>query len=128
MQKGRYDPCPVGYRVPNGGNNGIWATSYINHIADNEKVGFYWVLDNDNTAWYPSAGVGGYGGYGYANKVGYLGWAYYWSSTIVENSDYGGRVFMLLYRGERFYGSSGDFNVAYTPDRNGLYSVRCMKE
>ncbi len=125
LQKGRYDPCPIGYRVPNGGNNGIWATSYINHIADNENVGFYWVLDNDNTAWYPSAGIGGYG---YANKVGYLGWAYYWSSTIVENSDYGGRVFMLRYLGERFYGSSEDFNVAYKPDRNGLYSVRCMKE
>ena len=129
FKKGTYDPCPVGYRVPNGGNNGIWTTSYINHIADNENVGFYWALDNNDSAWYPSAGIGGYGALGYANRVGYLGWGYYWSSSMsTENDSYEGYKYYLSFMGNGFYGSSGGFNFKARTYSDMSCSVRCMKE
>lgn len=50
-EKTKFDPCPAGYRVPNGGPNGFWATSFISRLSDNE--GYYFTL-LDGKAWYPS--------------------------------------------------------------------------
>lgn len=58
--KGLYDPCPVGYRVPDGGENGIWATAFgtVNStsegvIYDKVNHGQHWTFTNGTTAWYP---------------------------------------------------------------------------
>ena len=55
--KGQYDPCPYGYRVPDGGNSGFWATANVKIIAGGENNGVYWQLADGTTAWYPAAGV-----------------------------------------------------------------------
>ena len=69
--KTMYDPCPAGYRVPNGGENGFWATAlgaiesvgYGNSNLGNSKWinwdstnnGLLWILcDEESTAWYPA--------------------------------------------------------------------------
>lgn len=71
--KGIYDPCPVGYRVPDGGENGFWATALTETKWDSTNTGRHWTLaDGTTTAWYPAAGyrssvvvadVGSYGNY-----------------------------------------------------------------
>ena len=50
-EKTKFDPCPAGYRVPNGGPTGFWATSFISRLWDNG--GHYFTL-SDGKAWYPS--------------------------------------------------------------------------
>ena len=50
-EKTKFDPCPAGYRVPNGGPTGFWATSFISRLSDNG--GYYFTL-SDGKAWYPS--------------------------------------------------------------------------
>ena len=58
--KGLYDPCPVGYRVPDGDENGLWATAFgtVNStsegvIYDKVNHGQHWTFTNGTTAWYP---------------------------------------------------------------------------
>lgn len=54
-EKGLYDPCPVGYRVPDGGDNGFWATANVKATRDSSNRGFHWTLaDGETTAWYPA--------------------------------------------------------------------------
>jgi len=65
-EKGVYDPCPVGYRVPNGGTSGIWAkasnvsgTVLMPTRYQSENYGFdmrnYYASGNV-LSWYPLAG------------------------------------------------------------------------
>lgn len=56
-----YDPCPVGWRVPEGGSNGVWAKALgtsktINLLYDSVNCGFNLSgkLGEDHTIWYPS--------------------------------------------------------------------------
>ncbi len=56
-KKTMYDPCPVGYRVPDGGENGFWATANVKYTGDDTNRGIYWTLaDGETTAWYPAVG------------------------------------------------------------------------
>lgn len=58
-----YDPCPFGWRVPNGGSEGIWAKalgsdSHITHTYDNSNKGhdFTGKFGTDPVIWYPAPG------------------------------------------------------------------------
>ena len=57
-KKTMYDPCPVGYRVPDGGENGFWATALeFPTTIEWDNYGFYWALADGTTfAWYPFVG------------------------------------------------------------------------
>lgn len=63
-KKSLYDPCPYGYRVPKGGNDGFWATALgtssetsAGTTWDSTNKGRHWTLaDGVTTAWYPAAG------------------------------------------------------------------------
>lgn len=61
------DPCPPGYRVPDGGSDGVWATaeggSYkyyepfsVNVDYTNNGINFSNIFGNDSVIWYPAAG------------------------------------------------------------------------
>jgi hypothetical protein len=111
--KGLYDPCPMGYRVPNGDENGFWAKALSMSSDINTPVYATWgnkgiylpLADGEATAWYPAAGfrnpsllqVGSYGRY--------------WSAE--------GNYF-------HFYQSSA-YPVQLGYKQYG-YSVRCVKE
>lgn len=60
--KGLYDPCPVGYRVPDGGKSGFWAIAlgatsetYVNDVLNYEGV-YLALADGTTAAWYPVTG------------------------------------------------------------------------
>ena len=40
--KTKYDPCPPGWRVPDGGPNGVWATAF----GTSEPFSYYWNVDD----------------------------------------------------------------------------------
>lgn len=62
-QKTAYDPCPAGWRVPDGGENGVWAKAFdSNHKfdvtwdGDNYGVNFSGRLGDSIVIWYPELG------------------------------------------------------------------------
>ena len=66
--KSIYDPCPAGWRVPDGGANGVWSKALYNYssefnvTADNINMGINFGGPGTNrfgsasTIWYPAAG------------------------------------------------------------------------
>ena len=90
-----YDPCPAGWRVPDGGSNGVWSeavgsSSYFDYSYDSTKEGmnFTGKFSSASTVWYPASGyryydvgvlcyVGNYGSYWSVAPSGYD--AYYLS-------------------------------------------------
>jgi hypothetical protein len=116
-KKTMYDPCPVGYRVPDGGENGFWVTAKVKSSADLSNHGIYWTLaDGETTAWYPAVGCRSRGSGALVN-VGSCG--YCWSaSPNPSNSNY---AYNLL-----FY--NGNVNPANSNYRSYGYSVRCVRE
>lgn len=122
--KSMYDPCPSGWRVPDGGDNGVWSkatgipTSFKDSsLYDSTNVGinFSGVLGSDSVIWYPTAGYrfnSSASGLEYFDYYGYC-----WSATpngelaCRFNFNYNGFIY-TSYNGNRAYG----------------YSVRCVKE
>ena len=71
--KTMYDPCPVGYRVPDGGALGLWQTALTTTTWDSVNRGILWELADGNVAWYPAAGC---------RQLGFVGSSgYYWSAS-----------------------------------------------
>ena len=106
-----YDPCPVGYRVPDGGENGFWEVSNLNAYGYDEKDGIYWELANGELAWYPAAGYRSYGD-ATMDRVGLNG--YYWTTSPYHYMYY-------------IYWPEVRFMVSEKPGCSAQ-SVRCMKE
>ena len=118
-----YDPCPVGWRVPDGGDNGVWSTAlgsssdfedYILYDSSNAGINFSGRFGSASTIWYPASGCRGLDD-GALNIVGYDG--YYWSVT--PNSDYA--------YGLHFNDLGNVDPTDFTYWANG-FSVRCFKE
>ncbi len=111
-----YDPCPVGWRVPDGGSDGVWAKAGIyDQSYDSSNKGMLFGADISSPAsWYPAAGfhrcdVGDWYGTGY-----YSG---YWSITSNGNNAY----YLYITHGDRVL-PTDDIDRAFG------FSVRCMKE
>ena len=113
--KSIYDPCPAGWRVPDGGSNGIWS-----------KAGFgtrtyYWAnggmsfsISSPSTTWYPASGYRNSSGGGLGN-VGLSG--YYWSASPDSYDAY------YLY-----FNDYGNVYPSNFDDRAYGFSVRCLQE
>ncbi|MBR5274245.1 MAG: hypothetical protein IKU33_03275 [Bacteroidales bacterium] len=63
-EKSVYDPCPFGWRVPDGGEDGVWAKAFgpsydYSEIYDfsNQGMDFSGRLGSDSVIWYPFTGV-----------------------------------------------------------------------
>ena len=120
--KSIYDPCPVGWRVPDGGDNGVWskALGSSNYFSGypyddtNEGMNFSGKFGYASTIWYPASGWRG-SSVGSLGDVGRIG--YYWSASLgiygAYNLDFGSRGYV---------GTSTDFY------RSAGYSMRCIKE
>ena len=120
--KSIYDPCPSGWRVPDGGDNGVWAkalgsnpSSYYDVTYDSTNLGmtFFGVFCSDQTVWYPASGYRDDGGS--LNFVGSRG--YSWSATPNINNAY--RLFFIY--SDNFFPSSSNRRA------DGV-SVRCVRE
>lgn len=118
-QKTIYDPCPVGWRVPDGGVRGVWsaASSLTKYTIDNNNMGmnFYNVFSS-GYVWYPFAGYRA-ASYGTLNVFG-LDSAGYWSSTPSGDLSY---FFNIV-------NEYGWVHVNYDACRANCFSVRCQKE
>lgn len=118
-EKGLHDPCPVGYRVPDGGDNGFWATANVKATGDSSNRGMYWTLaDGETTAWYPAVGCRYYDS-GALRSVG--GDGYCWSASAFPS--YSGNAAYFLHFG--CYDSVSPANSYFCGPG---YSVRCVKE
>ena len=119
------DPCPPGWRVPDGHTDGLWQRA-INSLSEaaeiegdevNRGVNFSGVFGSSETIWYPAAGyINNVNGV--INDVGNS--AYLWS---VSNSNY------MSY----FFGFDITYDSFTMPADDAAYrsygqSVRCVKE
>ncbi len=119
------DPCPVGYRIPDGGINGVWETAFesdyfdVEYDATNQGWNFgksdtSEYLTEEASCWYPAAG-----------------------SKSMYNGSFGGSIAIS---GSYWSYKSGSFNqvecfkifegnVSLQGSNRGMgYSVRCQKE
>ena len=62
-QKTIYDPCPAGWRVPDGGSKNVWKLSgYSGLEFSAELFGMEFPISDSATAWYPTSGFISYAG------------------------------------------------------------------
>ena len=122
--KSIYDPCPSGWRVPDGGSNGVWSkacgssSSFSGYPYDsaNKGMDFSGKFGSASTIWYPASGCR-YGNDGclYNYNVGILGT--YWSASPYGEGAY---YLSLDYDG---YVYPSDYDI-----RAYGRSVRCLQE
>ncbi|MBR5810660.1 MAG: hypothetical protein IKY36_04700 [Bacteroidales bacterium] len=114
-----YDPCPAGWRVPDGGSDGVWSkalgSSYsVAYDSTNEGMNFSGNFGDASTIWYPASGNRSIGD-GALYSVG--GTGTYWSVT--PNDYYAYRLY-FSYNGSVF---PSDYSY-----RAYGCGVRCQKE
>ena len=113
--KSIYDPCPAGWRVPDGGSNGVWTKAGFDDTTyDSTNEGISFSISSPSTTWYPASGYRDYGA-GSFDFVGYYG--HCWSA-----SPYGSYAYFL------FFGSHGVVNPSDNSYRAFCRSVRCLQE
>ena len=113
LEKSIYDPCPIGWRVPDWE---IWRNAgFDDHIYDKNNKGISFSLSSSMTTWYPSTGCLSYN----LGELVYLGYGegYYWSASVSTTNG------LTLY-----FNNSGAVSCpAYDYFSYGC-AVRCVKE
>ena len=126
INKSIYDPCPPGWRVPTGGENGVWATAGFptgNHastLSDTEnKYGILFpkqYCGAEEGAWYPACGILHY--IQHSNMNQWVGNGMYTSCTTDSQ-----KAFYY-----RFNKNGTDFKAHNSTNSRGFsYPVRCQK-
>lgn len=122
--KSIYDPCPAGWRVPDGGSNGVWSKALGTDSSYNDRFSGSGSFSNklgDDSIRYPS-------GY-YLTSSGYKSseykYGYFWSTTSAENKYAYCFCFYYLYSP---YDSSNNIMPSCTSNRAFGYYVRCIQE
>ena len=122
--KSIYDPCPQGWRVPDGGSLGVWskALDLSSDFTDkslyndtNKGMNFSCRFGSASTIWYPASGYR-YDLDGGLYSVGYSG--NYWSASPDDDN----RAYLLYFN---YY---GDVNPSSDFNRASGQSVRCLQE
>lgn len=116
-EKSLYDPCPVGYRVP---ENGFWATANVESTGDSTNLGIYWTLaDGETTAWYPAVGCRSSSNSG--SLVNVRGDGYCWSASPFTTGSISGAYNLYFYH-------TGSVTPVSNCNRGNGFSVRCVRE
>ena len=112
--KSIYYPCPAGWRVPDGGGNGIWSKAGFDDTTyDSTNEGISFSISSPSKTWYPASGCRDVDGR--LCDVGYAG--SYWSASP---SSY--LAYCLVINNVGYVYPSSDW------DRAEGYSVRCLQE
>lgn len=128
--KSVYDPCPPGWRVPDGDESGgVWSRALgdssgytATYDTVNKGVNLSGAFGPDKTIWYPAAGCRDYfyGTLQYAGSVGH-----YWSASPYH---YSGNGMFTNFAYDLYFGSSGSVQPASNFSlRANAHSVRCQK-
>lgn len=113
--KTMYDPCPAGWRVPDGGSFGVWRFAGFPTNGDFDAVhkGMSF-LNNELQLWYPAAGCRS-GNDGRLQNAGAKG--FWWTITTNGHLAY---CFNL--------NENGYVNISFNNHRSYAFSVRCVQE
>lgn len=122
MPKGWQDPCPPGWRVPDGGPNGVWAKAFgsdVHGTWDDSGQGYNFsgILSAASMVWYPSSGYRTGLGEGDLRDVGKYGLI--WSCTPYEIND----AYFIEYNGAFISPECTGGNKRAT-----CKAVRCIKQ
>lgn len=124
--KSIYDPCPAGWRVPDGKIDGVWSkalrsSSDFDHtyISSYKGMDFSGKFGSASTIWYPASGYRSIFDGG-LNDVGDLG--DYWSASPYNYSAYSYSAYSLHF----IY--IGYVNPSFYGNRVSGQSVRCLQE
>ena len=110
-----YDPCPAGWRMMDGGKEGMWAKGgFVNTTFDYDHWGMSQQVSPETSAWYPATG---YRSDVDAALYSASRYGYYWSATP---SDY--NVYSLYFSGNGSVNPADYYNRAYA------FAVRCQKD
>ncbi|MBQ7518382.1 MAG: PEGA domain-containing protein [Bacteroidales bacterium] len=119
-----YDPCPPGWKVPEGGEDGVWSEAvgnnyWFDHPYDstNKGMNFSGKFGSTSTIWYPAAGWLGCDD-GRLCCVGSYGWC--WSCTPSGRSAYNLDLSNLI--------NTGKVSPSSSVYRANGQSVRCVQE
>ena len=108
-----YDPCPAGWRVPDGDVKGIWYTAgFADTSYDNTNKGIHCQIGDGATTWYPAAGFRDHAG----GNICWVGNGSYWSATRADPYSYG------------FYFNQNEVSLNNYDYSGAASSVRCFKE
>ena len=113
--KTMYDPCPPGWRVPDGGENGVWEKSGFSKTGGYEydTKGRTFNIASPATTWYPAAGYMRSSS-GSLDRQGDVGC--YWSASQDKYCAY------------YFHISKGSSFLVFDIHNSLGHSVRCAKE
>ena len=119
--KSIYDPCPAGWRVPDGGSNGVWSKAVgsgssfaYTYNSSHEGMNFSGKFGSASTIWYPASGCRNFYDASLFN-VGSIG--NYWSAS--PNNHYAHCL---------EFGSRGFVDPTCRDNRAHGQSVRCLHE
>lgn len=121
LKKTAYDPCPAGWRVPDGGKNGIWViasgdTTEFRKYSGSNGLNFSGTFGSDEIIWFPAAGYLDSG----SDVLGVGSLGHYWSVT--PSSFYVASVYYLKFNSDgRVYLGTNSTTLA-------ARSVRCLME
>lgn len=124
-EKTAYDPCPVGWRIPDGGEEGVWAKSFgskdsfsASFNSKDRGFNFSRKLGDSETIWYAASGsrFGDSGGLYNGGDYGDC-----WSCSCSPFSDDYARAWALWI-------SSGNVEPAVRSYRSCGQAVRCLRE
>ena len=120
-----YDPCPAGWRVPDGGDDGIWAKAgYNTSELNNTKNSVGFDLADGSKTWYPTPGFREYSGEN--KKKGGL-YGEYWSANVrYFNGNPGGYVYCFRVSFDsNIIANAIDASAKW--NAGAAFSVRCQK-
>ncbi len=112
--KTKYDPCPPGYRVPDGGASGLLQKAgfagWFSFDGNNKGI---LCLNSSPATWYPASGFK----YFDDGSIGYIGVdGYYWSVTPSRTDAY-----------YTYFNYGGYVDPAFSNYRSFGFAVRCQK-